>query len=200
MANASYKREKNFQTDAGNSTDHSALNAEFDRLAMAVNMLAQQLNILLKDDNTMEAGVVSKDALGNDVLKLMTGTDVLAVQGPKGDVGASFRADYRGLDSERSGFDSQHRGFCFLAMDTGTLSFKLSDAPGNWSQGFQFAKGAKGDKGDHGAKGDPGQNGTSGAVTVVDSSTKYASLIGRSTISARLVLDNGNLSIVLQTV
>lgn len=199
MPAPSYARSKNFQADGGDRTDHGAINAELDKVAQAINSLAGLIGLILKDDNTLESGVVLPDSLSQDVLNLMTGTDVLSVQGPKGDVGASFRADYRGLMSERATFDSEIKGFCFLAMDTGQLYFKLSSASGDWSNGYTFAKGDKGDPGTPGASGSPGAPGVSGAVTAVDTNTVAQSLVGRTSISARLVLQGGLLSIVLTT-
>lgn len=199
MPAPSYARSKNFQADGGDRTDHGAINAELDKVAQAINSLASLIGLVLKDDNTLESGLVLPDALSQQVLNLMTGTDVVTVQGPKGDIGASFRADYRGMASERSTFDDRAKGFCFLAMDTGQLSFKLSNTPGDWSQGYTFAKGDRGDPGPPGKDGLPGAPGVSGAVTSVDTNTVSASLVGRTNVTARLVLQNGILSVVLAT-
>lgn len=199
MPAPSYLRSKNFQADGGDRTDHGAINVELDKISGAIAALAQQVGFLLKDDNTLEAGIVLPDSLSQAVLNLMTGTDVLTIQGPKGDIGPSFRADYRGLASERSTFDASAKGFCFLAMDTGQLSFKLSNTPGDWSQGYTFAKGNQGDPGPPGKDGLPGAPGVSGAVTSVDTNTVSASLVGRTNVTARLVLQNGILSVVLAT-
>lgn len=196
MTAPSYNRTKNFQADSGDRTDHNAINAELDRVGQAINSLASLIGLILKDDNTLEAGLVLPDALSPQVLNLMTGTDVVTVQGPKGDIGASFRADYRGLASERATFDAERKGFCFLAMDTGMLFFKLSATSGDWSTGYTFAKG---DKGDHGTPGAQGAPGVSGAVTSVDGSTSTQSLVGRASVSARLILENGLLSIAITT-
>lgn len=194
-----YARSKNFQSDAGDRTDHNAINAELDKVAQAIDALSNKIDLILKDDNTLEAGIVLPDSLSQAVLNLMTGTDVLTIQGPKGDIGPSFRADYRGLASDRSTFDASAKGFCFLAMDTGQLSFKLSNTSGDWSQGYTFAKGDKGDPGSPGKDGLPGAPGVSGAVTSVDTNTVSASLVGRTNVTARLVLQNGILSVVLAT-
>ena len=199
MAAPSYNRMKNFQADSGDRTDHNAINAELDKVGQAINSLASLIGLILKDDNTLEAGLVLPDALSQQVLNLMTGTDVVTVQGPKGDIGASFRADYRGLASERATFDAERKGFCFLAMDTGQLYFKLSSASGDWSNGYAFAKGDKGDPGTPGAQGAPGTPGVSGAVTTVDTATQTQTLVGRTSVSARLVLSGGLLSVVLTT-
>ena len=172
MPAPSYARSKNFQADGGDRTDHGAINAELDKVAQAINSLASLIGLVLKDDNTLEAGLVLPDALSQQVLNMMTGTDVVTVQGPKGDIGASFRADYRGMASERSTFDDRAKGFCFLAMDTGQLSFKLSNTPGDWSQGYTFAKGDQGDPGPPGEDGLPGAPGVSGASPVWTPGTK----------------------------
>lgn len=199
MAAPSYNRMKNFQMDSGDRTDHNAINAELDRVGQAINSLASLIGLVLKDDNTLEAGLVLPDAISQQVLNMMTGTDVVTVQGPKGDIGASFRADYRGLASERAAFDAERKGFCFLAIDTGMLYFKLSATSGDWSTGYTFAKGDKGDPGAPGANGSPGAPGVSGAVTSVDTNTVSASLVGRTNVTARLVLQSGVLSVVLAT-
>lgn len=194
-----YARSKNFQSDAGDRTDHNAINAELDKVAQAIDALSNKIDLILKDDNTLEAGLVLPDAISQQVLNLMTGTDVLTIQGPKGDIGASFRADYRGLASERVTFDAERKGFCFLAIDTGMLYFKLSATSGDWSTGYTFAKGDKGNPGAPGVKGDTGSDGVSGAVTTVDTATQTQTLVGRTSVSARLVLSGGLLSVVLTT-
>ena len=190
-----YRRVKNFQADLGNATDHGALNAELDAIATQLTIIMQKLNVLLKDDNTLQPELVTPGSLSNDTMNLMTGTDVLALFGPKGDTGASFRADFRGLASERVVFDGVDKGFCFLAMDTGELSFKLSDAHGDWSQAYIFAKGATGADGEPGEPGAPGTPGAPGAVALVDTNAVSAYLTGRSQITVQLLHDeDGRLS------
>lgn len=194
-----YRRTKNFQADLGDATDHNALNAELDAIARRLDVIGAKLDTIQKDDNTLAAGIVLPDALSAEVRNLMAGTDMLLVKGPKGDTGASFRADYRGMLAEKYTFDDQVQGFCFLAIDTGQLFIKLSGASGDWSQPYAFAKGATGEKGDTGAKGDPGANGLPGVVASVDGSDKTAYLTGRSRIVGRLELQDGILTLVLTT-
>ena len=67
------------------------------------------------------------------------------------------------------------------------------------AQGIQGIQGLQGIQGVAGAKGDPGDDGLNGAVTSIDTAIKTASLVGRSSVSARLVLTAGVLSIVLTT-
>ena len=51
-----------------------------------------------------------------------------------------------------------------------------------------------------GDKGDPGEDGEDGAVVSIDSAVKSANLIGRTRITAQLVLDHlGQLSIKIDT-
>lgn len=57
MPAPSYARSKNFQADGGDRTDHGAINAELDKVAQAINSLAGLIGLILKDDNTLEAGV-----------------------------------------------------------------------------------------------------------------------------------------------
>lgn len=141
---------------------------------------------------------------------------VSTVPGPKGPVGASFNADVKDAFANRALYNGQPKGFSFLAMDTGMLYWKLSGASADWSAGVQFGKGDKGDQGEKGDKGDQGERGLQGigekgdkgdkgdpgdpgAVTSIDLSTKTASLIGRSTVSARLEVVAGELRIILSS-
>lgn len=68
-------------------------------------------------------------------------------QGEKGDRGAAFKIDAAGTLDERSQYDSQPKGFSFLATDNGNVYIKQSDSSGDWSDASPF----KGDKGDTGA-------------------------------------------------
>lgn len=139
-------------------------------------------------------------------------------QGPKGETGASFSAAISDVLANRSNYDNNSKGFSFLAIDEGRLYWKLSDAPGDWSVGVNFGQGPKGDQGATGAqgpkgdpgiqgiqgekgdKGDPGKDGEDGAVVSIDSAVKSANLIGRTRITAQLVLDHlGQLSIKIDT-
>lgn len=139
-------------------------------------------------------------------------------QGPKGDTGASFNADVRDLYANRALYNAQPKGFSFFALDTGNLYFKLSNTSADWSGAYVFGKGdtgaagavgaqgaagpqgiqgVKGDKGDTGAAGPAGPQGP--AAATVDTATKTASLIGKSSVSVRLAIVAGVLTIVLET-
>lgn len=141
---------------------------------------------------------------------------VSTVPGPKGPVGASFNADVKDSFANRALYNGQPKGFSFLAMDTGMLYWKLSGASADWSAGVQFGKGDQGEKGEKGDKGEQGERGLQGigekgekgdkgdpgdpgVVTSIDLSTKTASLIGRSTVSARLEVVAGELRIILSS-
>ncbi len=88
-------------------------------------------------------------------------------QGPQGERGEAFQFDATGLKSERSQYDSEAKGFAFLATDEGNVYIKNSAASGDWSDAIAF-RGDKGDKGDigepgpQGPKGDPGDTGIQG--------------------------------------
>ncbi|MGH1461235.1 MAG: hypothetical protein ACRBB6_04285 [Neptuniibacter sp.] len=71
-------------------------------------------------------------------------------QGNKGDKGDAFQVNAVGLFASRSTYDAQAEGFSFLATDTSTIYFKLSNTSGDWSSGAPFGKGDKGDTGDTG--------------------------------------------------
>lgn len=227
-----YERTKNFQENAGDSTDHGALNNEFDGAARSINQIRANLALIQADDGALAAGTVSLEQLADSLKSSLKGdtgetgpqgeqgpqgeTGPQGEQGPKGDTGASFAADIKDKFENRATFDGLAKGASFLAIDTGALYWKLSDASGDWSAGVDFGKGEKGDtgpagpqgpqgdtgpaglpgaKGDTGEKGDPGAD---GLVTAVDTATKSASLIGRRTLSAQLVIDaSGRLSIKL---
>lgn len=138
-------------------------------------------------------------------------------QGAKGDTGSSFDADALDVFANRSLYDLQPKGFSMLAMDTGFLYFKLSNTSADWSAGVQYGKGdtgatgatgpqgpqglqgLQGIQGIQGVAGVAGADGADGLVTSVDSATKTASLIGRSSVNAQLQMVGGQLTIVLTT-
>ena len=225
-----YNRSKNFLDQSGDRTDHSALNNELDRAAESINALRANQAALQNDDGTLKAGAVTVQSISTEVAEAMKGAKgddgepgvegppgpASTVPGPKGEPGASFKADVLDIATRRYLYDGQPKGFSFLAMDTGLLFWKLSGGVGDWSAGATFGKGDKGDDGepgiqgppgvgiqgppgDPGAPGEPGAPGTPGAVIAIDGAVKTASLIGRSTVSAQLKLVDGTLSIVLTT-
>lgn len=71
-------------------------------------------------------------------------------QGVKGDKGEAFQVNAVGLLTSKSLYDTRIAGFSFLATDTATIYFKLSDTSGDWSAGAPFGKGDKGDTGNTG--------------------------------------------------
>ena len=58
-----YKRTKNFQENAGDSTDHGAINSELDAVAASLDGVVSNLSLIQKDDGTIATGSVGTDAL-----------------------------------------------------------------------------------------------------------------------------------------
>ena len=229
MQAPAYKRTKNFTENNPDRTDHAALNAELDNSATSINALRVNLDLLQKDDGTLENSIVDIANLteaaisalrvaGEQGIQGIQGErGIQGIQGIKGDIGASFNVDVRDIFTNRGLYNLQPKGFSFLALDTGNLYFKLSNTNADWSiafiygkgdtgttgtqgiQGIQGIQGLQGVKGDTGITGSAGGNGLDGAITSIDTSTKTASLVGRTSISARLVITSGVLSIVLTT-
>ena len=195
-----YSREKNFSDNNPDRTDHFALNAELDRAALSINALRANQALLQADDGKLKAAVVTLATLSTEVLNLMTGTDVLTIEGPMGPVGPSFSADYKGLESERATFAGQPKGFSFLAIDTGLLYFKESATSGDWSSAYPFGKGEKGDQGAPGTPGTNGTNGTNGIITSVDSATKTVGLTGKNALNITTSVVGGQLQLTVSTV
>lgn len=226
MQAPAYNRTKNFLDNNTDRTDHGAINAEFDKVGLSVNGLRANLAAIQRDDGTLQDSVVGYDSLTPQAVAALASpgpqgpkgdqgnVGPAGPQGDKGDVGASFVADIKDVAANKVLYNSQPKGFSFFAMDDGLLYFKLSDANGNWSTGISFGKGDKGDKGDQGDQGDQGpqgiqglqgpqgikgDKGDDGLITGVDVAMKTANLTGRTSISARLVINNGQLSILLVT-
>lgn len=229
MQAQAYNRTKNFLENNPDRTDHGSLNAEFDKVSDSIEGLRNNAALIQKDDGTLQnqivhlinltpAAIASLQVPGPVGPQGAAGPQgVQGIQGVKGDVGASFKADVMDLFANRALYNLQPKGFSFLSIDTGNLYFKLSAASADWSPSFVYGKGdtgATGPQGPAGAQGiqglqglqgpqgpagAPGANGAPGVVTTLDTSTKTASLVGRSSVSARLVLTSGQLSIVLTT-
>lgn len=229
MQAPAYNRTKNFQENNADRTDHGALNGEFDAVAESINGLRANAAAIQKDDGTLQNSVIALINLTAECIASLQvpgpigpqGAQgiqgVQGIQGIKGDTGASFDADVRDLFANRSLYNLQDKGFSFLSMDTGMLYFKLSAASGDWSTGVQYGKGEtgatgatgaqgaqgiqglQGIQGEQGVQGNPGADGLDGVITAIDTATKTASLVGRSSISARLVNNAGTLTIVLTT-
>ena len=224
-----YNRTKNFQENNADRTDHGALNAEFDAVAESINGLRANAAMVQKDDGSLQNSIIALVNLTAECIASLQvpgpigpqgvqgNQGVQGIQGIKGDTGASFDADVRDLFANRNLYNLQDKGFSFLSMDTGMLYFKLSATSGDWSAGVQYGKGEtgatgatgpqgaqgiqglQGIQGERGIQGEPGIDGADGAVTSVDTTTKTANLVGRSSVSARLVVNAGVLTIVLTT-
>lgn len=229
MQAPAYNRIKNFTENNPDRTDHAALNSELDNAATSINVLRANLDLLQKDDGTLENAIINLANLTPEAIAglrvpgaqgvpgIQGERGIQGVQGIKGDTGASFNADVRDLFANRSLYNLQPKGFSFLSIDTGNLYFKQSNTSADWSpafvygkgdtgatgaqgiQGIQGIQGLQGVKGDTGATGAAGANGLDGAITTIDATTKTASLVGRTSVSARLVIAAGVLSIVLTT-
>ena len=219
-----YTRSTDFTTRNPDQVDLGAINRELDAVSNSVNQIISALGLVQKDDGGIAVGAVNYDALDADTQKRLQpipgkdGRDGIdgkdGKDGVKGDRGASFDADYRGVLSERRLFDSNKKGFSFLAMDEGKLYFKLSNTSGDWSDGYVYGKGEKGDpgvNGVNGVNGSPGlpgvdgrdgvdgKDGIDGVVTSVDSTQHAVSIIGKRYVKVKLALVNGKLSLVLDT-
>lgn len=66
-------------------------------------------------------------------------TGSTGAQGDKGDKGDPMKIDATGTAAELSQYETELKGFSFLATDTGMVYIKSSDDPGDWSEpvGFQ---------------------------------------------------------------
>lgn len=170
-----YNRTKNFLENNPDRTDHAAINAELDKVALSVNQLRANAALLQNDDGTLKDAIVTLASLAPDVVTGLTGPQgptgptgpagpqgPQGVQGPKGDTGASFDADARDLFANRNLYNLQPKGFSFLAIDTGFLYFKQSNTSGDWSAGKEFGKGETGATGPAGPTGPTGPQGLQG--------------------------------------
>lgn len=170
-----YTRTKNFLENNPDRTDHAAINAELDKVALSIDALRSNAALLQNDDGTLKAAIVTLASLAPEVVTGLTGPigptgptgpagpqGPQGIQGPKGDTGASFDADARDTFANRGLYGVQAKGFSFLAIDTGLLYFKQSNTSGDWSAGFQFGKGDTGATGPQGPAGPQGLQGIQG--------------------------------------
>jgi hypothetical protein len=84
---------------------------------------------------------------------------------PGGVRGQSFDADASGTTAGRSTYDSQPVGFCYLATDTGSFSWRTGNA-GVWTNAVTLT-GPQGDQGPVGNAGVNGSNGVNGWTPVL---------------------------------
>lgn len=170
-----YNRAKNFLENNPDRTDHAAMNAELDKVALSINALRTNAALLQNDDGTLKNAIVTLASLAPELVSDLTGPQgpigpagpagpagPQGPQGPKGDTGASFNTEARDLFANRNLYDLQPKGFSFLAVDTGFLYFKLSNTSGDWSAGKEFGKGETGATGPQGPEGPQGPQGLQG--------------------------------------
>lgn len=166
-----YNREKNFLDNNPDRTDHGAINRELDSVSLSVNALRDNLALIQDDDGGLAPGIVDVAQLTPEAQANLSQPGpagpqgpqgVQGIEGPLGPPGASFDADARDLAANRGLYDNRLKGFSFLAIDTGLLSFKLSATVGDWSAGFPFGKGERGDRGPQGVQGLQGLRGQQG--------------------------------------
>jgi len=124
-------------TEATNSANSAASSSA------TATLKASQIQALTAFASTLVAGS-SATASYNPT----TGVLSLGIpNGAKGDKGDPYSINAYGDLADRSTYDGASAGFSFLAMDIGTIYFKLSSTAGDWSTGFLFGKGDTGDTG-----------------------------------------------------
>ena len=89
-----YKRSKNFEENAGDATDNSALNTEFDNVATTTDQIRANLALIQNDDGTIAASAITPDSISDELRASLKGdkgdigeTGVQGPEGPKGDKG-----------------------------------------------------------------------------------------------------------------
>jgi hypothetical protein len=141
-------------TDIQNAEENAQL--AIDAAATATTqagIATTQANIAIAEVDKIEALTATAQTLvagSSASASYSSGTGVLTLgipQGIKGDKGDPFTVSAMGNFADRSTYDAQPLGFSFLAFDTGTLYFKLSNTSGDWSGGVPFGKGDTGDTG-----------------------------------------------------
>lgn len=221
-----YKRKKNFAENNPSQADLASINHEFDAVGQSVNSTIDNLSKIQRDDGQLALGVVGVDQISAEAQDFLRGQQgpegpvgPVGPQGPqgltgeRGPIGSSYQADIEALESERTLYDMQPKGFSFLAIDAGKLYWKLSDANGQWSTGISFGLGPEGKQGPEGpegprgetgltgprgANGDPGPKGADGKdglVTSIDTAWKSVSVVGKRYVSVRLKEVGGQLTI-----
>lgn len=221
-----YKRKKNFAENNPSQADLASVNREFDAVGQSVNVTIDNLAKIQRDDGQLALGVVGVDQISQvaqDFLRGQQGPEgpvgprgdrgPQGEPGPRGPIGSSYQADVEALESERTLYDMQPKGFSFLAIDTGKLYWKLSDSNGQWSSGITFGPGPEGKQGPQGIQGPKGEtgltgprgatgdvgpsgaNGKDGLVTSIDTAWKSVSIVGKRHVSVRLKESGGQLTI-----
>lgn len=221
-----YKRRKNFAENNPSQADLASIDKELDSVGLSVNATIDNLSKIQKDDGGLVPNIVGIDQItqeARDILRGQRGPQgpqgpegiegPEGPRGPQGPIGSSYQADVEALFGERGLYDTQAKGFSFLAIDTGKLYWKLSDATGSWSDGILFGPGPEGQrgpvgpegprgltgltgpKGDTGPAGVKGADGKDGLVTTIDTAWKTVSVVGKRYISVRLQESGGKLTL-----
>jgi hypothetical protein len=103
---------------------------------------------------TISVGTVTTGLPGSEAKVENVGTENAAVINFTIPRGAAFTIDATGTLEERSAYDSEAKGFSYLATDDGCVYIKNSDTSGDWSDAIPF-------------KGDPGQDGEDGQSATI---------------------------------
>ena len=143
----------NINTIEKNISNISAMAQDVTLKHNSVVLLAQDVDIKSSEVKNLSVEVLSL-AMGesptidynSSLRKLIIGIP-RGDKGKKGDRGDAFKVDVFGLASDKTTYDNLPRYASFLAVDTSTLYFKISDASADWSSGVSFGKG------DHGING-----------------------------------------------
>lgn len=116
------------------------------------------INVTTGAAGTAASGTI--DASGDNTAKVFTINLTIpegkqGLQGEQGPQGAPMDIDATGLSSDLSQYDTEAKGFAFLATDTGMVYIKASDTEGDWSDpvGFQGPAGKDGKDGVDGKDG-----------------------------------------------
>lgn len=98
-----FERQHDFTLDEPSNVDVASLNTELDNVALTTNQIRENLALMQEDDGTLRRGIVSKDALGSDVLSEMEGivTDAQKIATEAADRAAKTSADFENTAAER---------------------------------------------------------------------------------------------------
>ena len=223
-----YTRKKNFAENNPSQTDLASINSELDSVGRSINTTIDNVSRVVLDDGSIAAGIIGVDQIteeAREFLRAQKGDKgergergpegPQGIEGERGPAGASYNADALGLISERALYNSQPKGFSFLAMDLGKLYWKLSDGQDDWTTGVTYGMGPEGPQGPQGIQGDPGKvglqgpkgdpgpqgapgiDGKDGLVAEIDTAWKTVSIIGKRSIAIRLRESGGKLTLEL---
>jgi len=133
---------QNASTNAATATTQAGIST-----AQAVIATAQAGIATTKANEikAITAGTTTTGAAGTNALVTFDSVTskfyFVVPQGIKGDRGDAFQVNSVGLLADKSLYDSQVKGFSFLAIDTAGIYFKLSNTVADWSVAAPFGKG-----------------------------------------------------------